>query len=73
MKHQNYPNRLADVFDETYFGSYAEYVHQINQELSEDGFQKLKELLVIIKTKGQKNSFDEGYSVGYQDGLEESE
>ena len=70
MKHQNYPNRLADVFDETYFGS---YVHQINQELSEDGFQKLKELLVIIKTKGQKNSFDEGYSVGYQDGLEESE
>jgi hypothetical protein len=73
MKHQNYPYRLADVFDETYFGPYSEYIQQINKELSEDSFNKLKELLVIIKTKGQKDSFDEGYRVGYHDGLEEQE
>lgn len=73
MKYQNYPYRLADVFDESYFGPYADYVTHINKQLDEQGFQMLKELLIIIKTKGQKDSFDYGYEQGYQDGLEASE
>lgn len=68
MKYQNYPHRLADVFDETYFDSYSHYVSEINNQLDEQGFQMLKELLVIIKTKGQKDSFDDGYEQGYDDG-----
>lgn len=72
LPHQLYPSKLADTIDSSFFGVDAHLVNLVNSQLDEDGFIALRTLLEKVSPSKVKDAYDDGYSMGYSDGMEEA-
>lgn len=70
-KYQNYPYKLADVLDIYELGGMTENMNIVHDQLDSEGFQALKELLLVAKAVTDKDNFDRGYAEGHEDGYAE--